>query len=32
MRMAYRNLDAIDRGELDEIRRRGRALRREFRA
>jgi deoxyribodipyrimidine photolyase-related protein len=32
MRIAYRNLDAIDRGELDEIRRRGRALRREFRA
>jgi deoxyribodipyrimidine photolyase-related protein len=32
MRMAYRNLDAIDLGELDEIRRRGRALRREFRA
>lgn len=32
MRMTYRNLDRIDRGELSEIRRRARALRHDFRA
>jgi deoxyribodipyrimidine photolyase-related protein len=32
MRIAYRNLDRIEDAELREIRRRGRALRRDFRA